>query len=168
MQHRQPDPAKPAKPSARAASLRGPPRPPDFARHPSFEGPIQRALAKGRQCDDAGCFKLSEDFGHLCMDHRNAERRHGHPTAGSLPRKYTGAWIVQARRYIAQLDQLDENHPARRQLALARHWVSMQFYRAAGYDNVSWKAGQSNETKWRRHAATLERHGVVVDEVLAW
>jgi hypothetical protein len=135
--------------------------------HPAWEMKVSRALATPRPCEVEGCGTTREDVGRYCTHHRNRLKFHGHPTAGHLPRKYLGTWIVLAERYLAQLDALEDGHPARQQLVLARHWWSVQVASSDGYAAVNWRQHQSHETRWRRYVSAISRHGFTVDRVLA-
>jgi hypothetical protein len=136
-------------------------------RHPSFEVKVTAAQARGLTCDVEGCHRMREDFGHLCVRHRNRQRHHGHPTAGHLSRKLLGNWIVLGQRLIKQIDRLDDGHPARGHLALARHWWNVQVNQSEGFDRVSWRPHQSNETRFKRMVAVIAAHGFGTDRVLA-
>jgi hypothetical protein len=137
-------------------------------RHPVWEWKIDSTQSKGYICTVAGCGRRCEDFSaRLCLKHRNWERHHGDPTAGNLPRKLLGNWIVLAERYIHQLDALEEGHPARAHLALARHWFNSSLSRAKGYVGASYRPGESHETRWNRYLANLTRHGITVNHMLA-
>jgi hypothetical protein len=136
-------------------------------RHPSFEVKVTAAQARGLTCDVEGCYRFREDFGHLCTSHRTWQRHHGDPTAGHLPRKRLGNWIVLGSRLIRQIDDLEDGHPARGHLALARHWWQVQVAQAEGYAGVSWRPHQSHEARWKRYVAAITAHGFNTDRVLA-
>jgi hypothetical protein len=137
-------------------------------RHPKWERNVDRQQAKGYRCIVEGCRRGCEDVSaRYCMHHRHRRRIYGHPTAGHLPRHLLGVWICEAARYLKQVDQLEDNHPAKQALVLARHWWRCQASRADGFAAVSWRAGESLETRWKRYVSTITRHGFTTDKVLA-
>jgi hypothetical protein len=121
----------------------------------------------GRQCEVEDCWAPVERGGRLCFKHRNAKRARGHPTGSNLPRRMLGPWAAAAMSYLGVIDRQPEGNPARSQLALARHYLTVRFAQSQGFEGLGWRPGQSHEVRLKRHLANLRRHGVTPDRLLA-
>jgi hypothetical protein len=107
--------------------------------------------------------KTSATCAHIIV----SQRFHGHPTADNLPRQSLGAVIVTAQRYLKQLSRLEDSHPVKQSLILARHYWDLHAARAQRYASIHWRPHQSHETRWNRMVSTITRHGITTDKVLA-